>query len=48
MIINPINNPLPMIIVSIAIGIIQVLVGLLIAFLKNGKGRIILMPYMTN
>jgi V/A-type H+-transporting ATPase subunit I len=39
MIINPINNPLPMIIVSIAIGIIQVLVGLLIAFFKEWKRK---------
>lgn len=39
MIINPINNPLPMIIVSIAIGIIQVLVGLLIAFAKEWKRK---------
>lgn len=39
MIINPINNPLPMIIVSIVIGIIQVLVGLLIAFAKEWKRK---------
>ncbi|NLJ49616.1 MAG: V-type ATP synthase subunit I [Candidatus Atribacteria bacterium] len=39
MIINPISNPLPMIIVSIVIGIIQVLVGLLIAFAKEWKRK---------
>jgi V/A-type H+-transporting ATPase subunit I len=39
MIINPINNPLPMIIVSIVIGIIQILIGLLVAFAKEWKRK---------
>ena len=39
MIINPINNPLPMIIVSIIIGIIQIMIGLLIAFAKEWKRK---------
>ncbi|QPM68959.1 V-type ATP synthase subunit I [Atribacter laminatus] len=38
-IINPLNNPLPMIIVSIVIGIFQVLIGLLVAFTKEWKRK---------
>jgi len=39
MIINPINNPIPMIILSFVFGITQVLTGLLIAFVKEWKRK---------
>ena len=39
MVINPINNPIPLIIMSFVFGITQVLIGLLIAFAKEWKRK---------